>query len=356
MRRIFHLDNKTEWQQWFMDLPVHLRDINYSPDYYEVFEKSDHGKAECYIFANEDGFIYYPYLVNNANLFGLDADILCFDIQGAYGLNGPLASINDDDLFNEFSSDFPLYCKETGIVSEFIRFNPVINNHLIPKYLTPVYSNDVIIIDLTKEENELWMNSYSADKRRNVRKAVHNGLSCKIISGKEITEEYLEAFISLYYKTMQRVNAESFYYFRKEFFIDFLKLRGECFSILYVLYGEKIISVYTSVHMNDNAYGFLAANDSEFTKLQSSNFAIHNFSMFLKNIGIKNFHIGGGVTKGDSIYTFKQGFNKNNSNKFYIGKVIHNEPVYNELVRRWESNSSPEKIEKLKSKLLRYRD
>jgi hypothetical protein len=356
MRRIFHLDNKNEWNQWFMNLPVHLRDINYSPDYYDIFEKSDYGKAECYIFSNHEGFIYYPYLVNNANLFGLETEIPCWDIQGAYGLNGPVASVDDNNLFSEFSNDFLLYCKETGIVSEFIRFNPVINNHVIPKYVTPVYSNDVIIIDLSKTEDELWMNSYSPEKRRNVRKAIHYGLTFKIIRGKDLTEEYLDAFISLYYKTMQRVNAESFYFFRKEFFIDFSKLRGDCFSVLFVYYGTKIISVYTSVHMNEHAYGFLAANDTEFAKLQSSNYAIHNFSLFLKDLGVKYFHIGGGVTKGDSIYSFKQGFNRNSSNKFHIGKVIHNEPVYKELIRRWESESSPEKIEKLKNKLLRYRD
>lgn len=108
--------------------------------------------------------------------------------------------------------------------------------------------------------------------------------------------------------------------------------------------------------MNENAYGFLAANDNEFKSLQSSNYAVHNLSLFLRELGVKYFHIGGGVMKGDSIYAFKQGFNRNSSNKFYIGKVIHNESVYNELIRRWEDRSSPEKAERLKHKLLRYRD
>jgi hypothetical protein len=59
--------------------------------------------------------------------------------------------------------------------------------------------------------------------------------------------------------------------------------------------------------------------------------------------GYKSLHLGGGVgSKEDSLYKFKSAFNRNETNRFCIGKKIFNEDDYLKLVslRGADSNGS----------------
>lgn len=66
----------------------------------------------------------------------------------------------------------------------------------------------------------------------------------------------------------------------------------------------------------------------------------------------KYFHFGGGVSSDmkDPLFKFKSGFSKENR-KFYIGKKIHNQEIYDQIISIWEKNN-PNKIDK---RLLKYR-
>ena len=52
----------------------------------------------------------------------------------------------------------------------------------------------------------------------------------------------------------------------------------------------------------------------------------------------------------DPLFKFKSGFSKENR-KFYIGKKIHNQEIYDQIISIWEKNN-PNKIDK---RLLKYR-
>jgi lipid II:glycine glycyltransferase (peptidoglycan interpeptide bridge formation enzyme) len=354
MRITLTMNEKNAWNEWFNKLPVHLQDVNYCATYYEIYENNGYGKAECYIYTINDNFVFYPYLKNFINISHFNTYTTYYDIQGAYGLNGPLSTSDDPLLIESFSKDFTVFCKENKIIAEFVRFNPLFANHSTQNYLEPIYSNDVIVIDLSDSESEIWNTEFDSETRGSIRKAIKNQLSYIAFTGKDLSDYYMKEFVNLYHQTMERNNADDYYYFSKKFFSDIKRNLKNNTSFMFALYNGNPIATSLNIYMNNNAYGFLAGNKKEYLKLQPSSFLIYHSCLELKLKGVKKFHLGGGTIKEDNIYKFKKGFNRNGSLKFYIGKKIYYQKEYNLIVQNWET-LNPEKKLKYNNYLLKYR-
>ena len=81
---------------------------------------------------------------------------------------------------------------------------------------------------------------------------------------------------------------------------------------------------------------------------------MHKVSLKFKELGVKNYLLGGGNNPGDNLFKYKRSFSLNGVLDFYIGKKIHNKEVYGLVCKAWESKY-PEKKEKYKNFLLKYR-
>ena len=55
------LKNKELWNQYWSRLSENRRDIYFSPDYYEIYEKKGDGIAKCFVFEKGDDFLLYPF-------------------------------------------------------------------------------------------------------------------------------------------------------------------------------------------------------------------------------------------------------------------------------------------------------
>ena len=55
-------------------------------------------------------------------------------------------------------------------------------------------------------------------------------------------------------------------------------------------------------------------------------------------MGIRKYSMGGGASRGDSIYSFKMSFAQGCVNPFYIGTHIHLPEVYNQIKTQWLKN------------------
>jgi len=71
-------------------------------------------------------------------------------------------------------------------------------------------------------------------------------------------------------------------------------------------------------------------------------------------MGIKKFCLGGGTSPADGIFKYKQTFAKAGIVDFYIGKKIHNRPVYDRLCEQW-ATTFPDQAEKYSQYFLKYR-
>jgi len=353
--RLLDLGLREEGKSYHDRLPAENTDIYASPDYYTVFEKRGDGKAHCFIYEENSGFVLYPFLMNPIRLLELvELNEEYFDIQGAYGYNGPYVSAVNESLIDGFSREFVTFCEEAKVVAEFIRFNPVVGNHKWLTYLTPLDTLDNVVVDLTLSEEELWMKSYDHGVRKAINKGERSGLTHEIILSKDMSAGSIGKFVQLYHATMSRNQAGGFYFFDEDVFKQLAGSLPHNSLFVFVYKDQVPVSTELVLFGGQAAFGFLGGTLAEYYSLSPNSYLRHHLIRHLKQTGLKFYSIGGGMKRNDNIFQFKKSFSRNVDSTFYIGKKVHNPVVYNDLCRAWELKNPGEK-EIYQNYILKYR-
>jgi len=353
--KIFTLENSQEWNAYIDKLPTDQQNVLFTPGYYQLYENLGEGEARCFVYQEGDKFALYPFLVNSVNDLGYELPNHYFDIQGAYGYNGIVTNEKEDGFLGRFAETFCEYCASENIIAEFIRFNPLLENHLLTKYIEPVFHLDNAYIDLTSDIESIFADSYNRKVRAAIRKADNYDLKFEYHFGDQISKNRLNDFIDVYHTTMNRNSAEDYYYFNHEFFEDIVKLLGPNSMFSFALRHDKVLSVELDLFDKETVIGFLGGTLKEAYTFKTNTFLRHKLVQVFKELKVKKFNLGGGISNDDSIFRYKKSFCLNVESKFYIGKKIHNQQIYNEVVSQWKIKF-PESYDKSKNKLLGYRD
>ncbi|WP_051251596.1 GNAT family N-acetyltransferase [Psychrilyobacter atlanticus] len=328
---IIDINNKKEWQNKYLQLDIEQRDIQYKLEYLEIFSKHENSEPLLFFYENNDGFVYYPFL--KRKIFETEY----YDITSQYGYGGPLYKVkgNKTNLLSEFRKKFNIYCDENNIISEFIRFHPMIKNYKGLDFdMECINISEVIYVDLTKSEEEILKN-YKYNNRKSINKAIRAEVETFI-------DDDIEKFNSIYVETMERNQALKYYNFGKDFF-EFFKTQLKNNSFYYFAKNKfEIISTELVLLSSEYGHSYLGGTDSNYFNLCPNNLLKHGIIKELKRRGVKYFILGGGYKKNDGIFKYKKSFNEEGVLDFYIGKKIHDIKVYNKLVEEYEENY-PEK-------------
>lgn len=332
-----------DWDVYVSKLPKEKQDIYFSRQYYQMEAEQENGQARMFVYEDDDGNIgIYPFILRN-----IESDVLqgeYYDIETAYGYGGPILSIDDSSFATEFEKRFLNYCKENHIVAEFIRFHPLIENQDVFKQNISVLENRTTVwLDLEKTEDEIWMKEISTQNRNTIRKCIKNGLSV------QIGHDYSE-FKQIYASTMDKVGADSFYYFDDLYYQRISESRE--YTLLKVLHEEETIAAAIFIGYGDYFHYHLAGSKKEYLKLAPNNLLLWEAIKYGKEHGYKKMHFGGGLTNSeeDNLFRFKKKYSSTVA-KFYIGKRVHDEETYNKLIADWEErHNAKAKI------LLQYRE
>lgn len=351
---ILTTNDDVKWNALLATLPIDQQDIYFSPEYYKLYEEIDDGKAKCFVFQKDNDLIMYPFLINSINCLGYDLDKDYHDIQGAYGYNGIVTSTASENILSEFHKAFSSYCNDNNIIAEFTRFHPILKNERYANNCTTVIKDrETVFIDLANAYSDIWEEEYSSKNRNMIRKSVKLGYKIEILESPE--EKDLNTFIDIYYYSMNMTNAEKYYFFDKEYFRNIFKyLKGKAY-LFNVLDNESHV-VCSSIFLRYGDYfHYHFSGRNQKADNSTNNFLLDRAVNFAQNTGAKYFHLGGGrsTKTDDSLLKFKKSFSKETL-AFYIGKKIHNQPIYDQVVAQW-NNKYPEKIEKYKNHLLKYR-
>ena len=152
---------------------------------------------------------------------------------------------------------------------------------------------------------------------------------------------------------MDRVKAESYFFF-DDLYFD--RVFNDLSSIQFVVTKEKtLIASVLCLFYNSYMHTHLSASKMGYLKFKPNNFLFDGIIKFCYENGYKIFHLGGGrsISEDDSLLKFKKNFSKLTAD-FYIGKQIHNEKIYNEVIRQWEMKN-PKHSETSHNILLRYK-
>lgn len=347
---ILSLEQISEWKSYFCKIPVQFRDVYFCPEYYSLYQNYGDGEACCFVYEKDNNIALYPFLKNPIKTLGYELEKEYYDIQGAYGYNGLIASTDNAEFIAEFWTAFDTWCEENDIVAEFMRFHPLLNNQRLasPKMKT-FFSRHTVSLDLSLSLDEIWMQQFSSKNRNMIRKAEKEGVTI-------IESDDYETFRKLYDSTMTNLNAEDYYFFPQNYYDEY-KVSFRDNSILYfAIFDGKVIAGSMFMFSPNYAHYHLSARDRAFSKYAANNLILWHGIQKAKERGCKWFHFGGGTTgeESDSLLLFKQNFSKTKMD-FWIGKRVHNQVIYNNIVDQWR-NMHPDSYEHNHVKLLGYRE
>ncbi len=305
-----------------------MKDLYFNPNYAKVYKEID-GDSDTYIFECEFGKISNTFILRKIQ-WEIDGQTY-YDIITPYGYGGPKAHnvVDITKLVGAYKSAFYKFCKERNIICEFIRFHLFDNVDVRENYYgDTVHLLDNVVVDTTGDfESKIWMN-YDYKVRKNVKKAMKNGLEIVI----ENNLEHLDSFLSIYNDTMDRNNAVDYYYFDRKYFENIAKLLPSNYMYFHVLKDGKIVSTELVLCSEDYAYSFLGGTFTEYYEFRPNDFLKNEIIKWCNQTGKKKFILGGGYHKDDGIYKYKRCFTPDSDVPFYVGRYIFTQEVYDKVV------------------------
>lgn len=256
------------------------------------------------------------------------------DFSSPYGYGGWLIEgENKTELFSEYEN----WCQKNGIISEFVRFHPVLKNHEFSLNAYEVIGlGNTVTLDLSSPEI-IWANITS--KNRNViRKAQKSGI--KIYNGR--CPDIYKVFCEIYNGTMDKDHAEEYYYFSAQFYESVLNDLPQNAQVFYAVLGDNVIAASIMLVANGRMNYHLSGSVREYANLAPTNLLLYEVALWGCANGCKTLYLGGGVGSGeDSLFKFKRAFYKGDLNHFYIGKRIYDQTKYEELLGIRETVENP---------------
>ncbi|MDD6210595.1 MAG: GNAT family N-acetyltransferase [Bacteroidales bacterium] len=334
---ILYEDNLSDKKRWLSVWSEWKgKEIYAHPDYLRLYVK--HGiRACCALFEMDKSTIIYPFMLRDMSKEPYFSSFLdpAVDIISPYGYGGVCCWGEGDRnvLLAEFNRRFAIWCKEQHIVSEFVRFYieyPCL--HFFPGEVE--HNNDDVVVDLMKDISVMW-SSFKPKVRKNVNRAIKCGVQVEL----DPNGERLDDFLEIYYETMDRCNAESGYYFPREYFLSLNEhLKGQ-YMYFHAVHEGRVVATELVLVSDYNIYSFLGGTRSTSFDLRPNDILKFKIIEWGMNVGKKAFVLGGGYIPHDGIFNYKLSFAPDGIKPFYIGKRICDAHAYEKLVEIHKSQN-----------------
>lgn len=327
--QIFNMNQAKEWDNLVQSFTNY--DVYYLSGYVKAFQIHGDGEPQLFYYDEKGLRGIYVYMKRKTAIEGVFDSITPYG-YGGFLLEGDTSEENVKALWAAYVDRM----KEENIVDNFVRYHPVLANAVPMKTCSDVIDlGKTVAMDLTSEE-VIWKNIHS--KNRNmIRKAEKNGIVIKHGQGLELFDD----FIKIYNATMDKDNAEAYYYFKPEFYKSIHEDLKDNYEMFWAEYEGKIIAMSVMIFANGRLNYHLSGSDLQYRNLAPSNLLLYKAAIWGMEKGMKTFHLGGGVGSGeDNLYKFKIAFNRFSDCQFSIAKHIFDQSKYDELVEERASRDT----------------
>ena len=251
-----------------------------------------------------------------------------FDLITPYGYGGFLFDGADKSKIDAMLVELQDYFFKEGIVSEFVRWHPLLNNvDSLRGKIDIIDLGHTIHMDLTSKET-IWQNITS--KNRNT---IRRAQKCGIVIHHKQERYFLSIFNEIYNSTRRKDNAEEYYYFEDAFYDSIHSDLKNNYELFYAEIDGKIIAMAIILFANRKMHYHLSGSLVEYRNLNPTNLLLYEVACWGAEQGFETFHLGGGLgASKDNLYNFKAAFHRYAANQFSISKMIYNQGVYDYLV------------------------
>lgn len=328
MLRIITSEQSELWDAVVRSFKKH--DVYWLNGYVKAFQL--HGDGNPLLFHYDDGKIRGINVVmkrdvaDDPHFIGKIERGRYFDFATPYGYGGWI--IEGEDTAGLFE-DYARWNKKNGIISEFVRFHPMLQNQLLcTNFYDVIQLGEVVHMDLSNPEG-IWNNIIS--KNRNmIRKAIKNNV---VIYNGRFPEIY-EKFRIIYNGTMDKDDADEYYYFGEQFYKSVLNDLPQNAQVFWAEKDGQVIAASIMLATNGRMNYHLSGSLREFNSLAPTNLLLYQAALWGSANGYRTLYLGGGVGSGeDSLFKFKRAFFKGDLNHFFIGKKIYDQVKYADLTQ-----------------------
>ena len=327
MLTVYSLENSEQWDTLVCTFADH--DVYWLSGYVKAFQIHGDGEPLLFFYENDGirgiNVVMKRDIAKDIHFVGKLSENEYFDFTTPYGYGGWLIEgKGKEELFQEYEN----WCCRNGIICEFVRFHPVLKNQ---ESSTDAYEvvplGNTVALDLSTPE-AIWANITS--KNRNViRKAQKNGI--KIYNGRY--PDIYKVFREIYNGTMDKDNAEDYYYFDESFYESILYDLPQHSQVFYADLGGKVIAASIMLMANGRMNYHLSGSVRDYANLAPTNLILYEAALWGCANGCKTLHLGGGVGSGeDGLFAFKKAFNRGQPCRYHIGKNIFLSEIYEKLI------------------------
>lgn len=328
MIQIFDMTQRKEWDEVVRSFAEY--DVYYLSGYVRAFEIHGDGEPQLLYYTSTSSATegeglrgIYVYMKRKTAIEGVYDSITPYG-YGGFLLEGEQTEENLKALWSAYEQKM----KELNIVDNFVRYHPVLANAVPMKVVSDVIDlGKTVAMDLASEE-VIWTNIHSKNRNK-IRKAEKNGIEIKHGQGIELFDE----FINIYNATMDKDNAEEYYYFGEEFYKSIHEDLDGNYEMFYATLDGQIIAMSIMLFANKQMHYHLSGSMMEYRNLAPSNLLLYKAAVWGSEHGYKTFHLGGGVgSSEDNLYKFKAAFNRKSDYQFSIAKMVFDQEKYDALV------------------------
>lgn len=310
-------------------------DVYYERSYLRAAAAGERGRIMLALYECPDGAVVYPFVRRPLDelAFGDDSAGRC-DIITPYEYGGPLIHADGEGTVEVvragFAATFADYCRDAGVVSEFVRFHPLLKTQRGWETCFDVrLSARNVVVDLGVSQEALFA-GYNRRTRRNVRLASRRG--ARVERAARTPGDVLR-FMEIYLATMERRGAQPFYYFTPPYFERLAALPADKISLYFAREpGGEVISAALFLHDGRYAHYHLGGRLAAHSRLCANSLLFHTAALEMRAAGRRLLHLGGAGGDQRGLETFKAGFSGNGVD-YFVGRRIHDADTYRALVR-----------------------
>ena len=305
-------------------------DIYFDPRYGKTCESIEGGKAEVFEYKSAHGHICHQFIRRKIDQKVGGKEY--FDLITPYGYGGPLIVSCEGDketLIKGFQEAFSNYCKENHVVSEFVRFHPMIGNASDFGSMYEVNFSRYTVATNLRDYEDPFQAEFSKSCRKSIRRSIQRGVTYEILE----KPDSFDTFIPIYYETMARNHADSFYFFDREYFNRCLQCLRDNIVLVNALYEGAVISSEFFFVWGKYIHSHLSGTLNSFLYLSPDYVIMYGIMEWGKRKGYHFIHTGGGTSNDpeNPLYLFKKKFARNTDFDFYIGRRVWNQDIYDML-------------------------
>jgi hypothetical protein len=255
-----------------------------------------------------------------------------YDIETAQGYGGPLSTTGDRSFLSAAWEAFAGWCRETGVVAEFIRFNPFTGNDAYVDEGYQVWTDrELVVAGLEGTEQELWAR-YPSTQRNMVRKALKSGLVCE----ESLSVEAQDAFRRLHELTMKQNEAPLSSYFPDAFYNYLWNELAAHVKLFVVRHEGQIIASALFMTYGERMHYQFGNSDTRCREYGANNLLLHTAAQWGAAHGLRRLNLGGGRTRSsdDALLRFKSSISRSRL-PYRLGKRIRNREAYDALCSAW---------------------